>query len=72
VSGPRGESSGGSVNELELAARLAWREWGEAYAMFARCSSCGELRECRGRRRRRMLCLECFDLGRGPGGTWQP
>jgi hypothetical protein len=62
-SGPRV----GAVSELELAARQAWREWGSAFAMFARCSSCGELRQCRGRRRRRMLCLECFDLGRGPG-----
>jgi hypothetical protein len=61
VSAPRGRRSG--VSELELAARLAWREWGSAFAMFTRCSSCGELRECRGRRRRRMLCLECFDLG---------
>jgi hypothetical protein len=64
VSGVLGRSGGGVS---ELVARLAWRRWGDAYAMVTRCSRCGELRERRGRRRRRMLHLEGFDVGRGPG-----
>jgi hypothetical protein len=58
------------MSELELAARVAWVEWGSEHASFARCSSCGEIRHVRGRRRSWMLCLECFDLV-GPGVGWQ-
>jgi hypothetical protein len=48
---------------LERQAIRAWREWGDGYAMKTRCAECGRQRDCRGKRRKRMLCLECFDLG---------
>jgi hypothetical protein len=48
---------------MEQQAIRAWRRWGDGFAMRTRCSGCGQFRHCRGKRRRRMLCLECFDLG---------
>ncbi len=68
---PRRRVADVTRSRLELAARLARREWGDGYAMRTRCSGCSEIRECRGRRRRRMLCLECFDLGREAGQALQ-
>jgi hypothetical protein len=50
-------------SSLERRAIRAWKVWGDGYAMNTRCAGCGRHRPCRGKRRRRMLCLECFDLG---------
>jgi len=53
------------MSQLEFAARLAWIEWGDGYALFGLCAACDEVRHVRGKRRSWMLCLECFDLA-GP------
>lgn len=50
-----------ALNQLELAARVAWMTWGEAYAKFTACGCCGEIKWCRGPRPNRMLCVDCFD-----------
>ena len=50
------------MSELERAARRAWVEWGDGYALFSACSLCREHRYVRGKRRSWMLCLDCFDL----------
>jgi hypothetical protein len=47
---------------MEDGARLEWRSWGHAFALFTKCSECGEVVHCRGRKRDRMLCLNCFDV----------
>ncbi len=48
---------------LELLARVAWRAWGDGYALYTVCGGCGQMAYCRGPARKTMLCLECFDLG---------
>lgn len=49
---------------LEQKAKMAWAKWGSAWAMYTRCTKCGEVVQCRGKSRKRMICLECFDLGK--------
>ena len=51
------------MSRLELAATVAWKQWGDAFALITRCFHCNQIRPCRGKRRRRMVCLDCFDQG---------
>lgn len=52
------------LTALELATLVAWKSWGEEWAMTTACAGCGEVRACRGKRRSKLLCLECFDQGK--------
>lgn len=47
---------------IEQKARLDWRAWGHAWAMWTCCAHCHEFSYCRGKSREHMLCLDCFDL----------
>lgn len=49
--------------KVEQAVRREWEAWGHAYGLFTACDNCGKHRYCRGQRRRRVLCIECYDLG---------
>ena len=52
---------------IEQATRAEWHKWGSGYSMFCTCDGCDEFKACRGVRRSRMLCLDCFDLGKEKG-----
>lgn len=56
------------MTQLSLAELAAgrWRAWGCEWLLFTRCAGCGRQRVCRGKLRRRLLCLECYDLGGRP------
>lgn len=62
------------MTELERVVRARHLNVGERpWQHFGRCSSCDRVRDqegrpifVTGRRRRRLECLECFDLGLAP------